>query len=360
MQDRLKEYINSLRIPGKQMERFFYQLIEKVPIGILIINCTAEILYLNDKYQQFLPSLTREALIGKPASTIRDILGADYGEPLILKALEGKEIYDVHRKAQGGDWLVSAFPLLDSQGSILGGVVVVKDVSEAIRMRDEIRKLDRLNVIGEMAASIGHEIRNPMTTIRGFLQYYSRKPEFSSYVEEFEIMVSELDRANEMLVDFLSLAKNKTVALAKGSLNAVLTKMYSLLEANALEWGHTLRLELGDVGMVMLDEKDIRQMILNLVHNGFDAIQGRGSIVIKTYQEGSQVVLSITDSGCGIPQEILEQIGTPFVTTKEKGTGLGLPVCFKVVERHNATIEIETSSSGTTFFIRFNTIEPAM
>ncbi len=355
MPEPLRQYISRLGVSGKQ-HQIFYQLIEKAPVGILIVGRNREILYINKIYRQVLPELAEEVLVGKQTAVYLDILGPDYGEILIDKALEGKEIYGVHKKAPGGDLLVSVFPLLDEKENILGGAAIVENITDVIHLREEMRKLDRLNVIGEMAASIGHEIRNPMTTIRGFLQYYSRKPEFSPYVEEFEIMVSELDRANEMLVDFLSLAKNKTVALAKGSLNAVLTKMYSLLEANALEKGIGLKLELGDIGMVMLDEKEIRQLVLNMVHNAFDAINGRGRVAITTCQQECDVLLSITDSGCGIPQEILNQLGTPFVTTKEKGTGLGLPACFKVAERHNAVIEIDTGSQGTTFVVRFRAV----
>ncbi|MDR3588167.1 MAG: ATP-binding protein [Negativicutes bacterium] len=356
MPDPLRKYIQRIKSPARQFELFFFHLIEKIPVGILIVDCNCNILYVNKRYQQFLPSLSEEVIIGKHASVITDILGSDYGEPLILSAIEGKEVYGTHRKAHGGDWLVSTFPLLGHKENVLGGVVIVEDIAAVVRLGDELRKLERLNVIGEMAASIGHEIRNPMTTIRGFLQYYSRKPEFSTYVEEFDIMVSELDRANDMLVDFLSLAKNKTVDLARGSLNAVLTKMYPLLEANALERGLDLKLELGGIGLVMLDEKDIRQLVLNLVHNGFDAIKGRGSVTIKTCQEEDKVILEIKDSGGGIPQEVLNQLGSPFVTTKEKGTGLGLPACFKVAERHSANIEIDTGPEGTTFFISFNAV----
>jgi two-component system, sporulation sensor kinase E len=222
------------------------------------------------------------------------------------------------------------------------------------QMDKEVARLDRFNLIGQMAASIGHEVRNPMTTIRGFLQYFGMKSEFSMYGEEFNIMINEIDRANEIITEFLSLAKTNAVSLTQSSLNDFIKAIYPLLKATALEKGHNMELELDDVDDLLLDEKEIRQIILNLVYNAFEAIVGHGIVRIKTYQEGDSVVLVIQDNGCGIAQEVLKQLGTPFVTTKETGTGLGLSVCYRIVERHNAKLEVETSALGTTFFIIFN------
>ena len=352
MLDMLQQNFNQHSSPDIAPRELVYQLFDKIPVGIIIVNCNCEIYYLNNALFQFLPNLSSEAIIGKQISVVLDVLDTDSGEPLVMKALAGNELLNIHKKVCGGDWLVSAFPLLNNK-TILGAAVIVNDITETIRLRDEIRRLDSLNLIGEMAASIGHEIRNPMTTIRGFLQYFCKKPDFRPYFEEFSVMVSELDRANDILVDFLSLAKNKTGELTKECLNTVLTKMYSLLEVASLEKGHNLELELGEIGPVMLDYKDIRQLVLNLVHNGFESIEGHGTVTIKTYPEGNNVILAIKDSGSGIPVEILNQLGTPFITTKEHGTGLGLPVCYRVAERHNATISIDTGSNGTTFYISF-------
>jgi signal transduction histidine kinase len=109
---------------------------------------------------------------------------------------------------------------------------------------------------------------------------------------------------------------------------------------------------------LLLDENEIRQLLLNLVRNSIEAMPAGGNLVIRTFQEDSKVVLSVSDQGAGIPANILDKLGTPFITTKDTGTGLGLPICYQIAHRHNANIEINTSTEGTTFFVYFSSLLP--
>ncbi|HCF70711.1 MAG TPA: PAS domain-containing sensor histidine kinase [Syntrophomonas sp.] len=227
------------------------------------------------------------------------------------------------------------------------------DITEQKQMQEEMARLDRLNLVGEIAASIGHEIRNPMTTVRGFLQLLGNEAIYKEDRPYFELMIEELDRANAIITEFLSLAKNKTVDSKLHNLNSILENVYPLLQADALGQDKRVKLELARIPNVMVDEKEIRQLLLNLVRNGMDAMDAGGTITIKTYVEDDQVVLSIHDRGSGIPSEVLQHLGTPFFTTKEDGTGLGLSVCYSIAARHNASINIETGDTGTTFYIGF-------
>ena len=115
-------------------------------------------------------------------------------------------------------------------------------------------------------------------------------------------------------------------------------------------------LDLHDCPDISVDEKEIRQLILNIVLNGLDSMPPGGQLTIKTYVEEQAVILEIKDQGKGISSEILEKLGTPFFTTKENGTGLGLAICYSVAERHQADIDIETGNEGSTFSIRFKSI----
>lgn len=217
----------------------------------------------------------------------------------------------------------------------------------------ELARLDRLNLIGEMAASIGHEVRNPLTTIRGFLQVFSAKQEFTRHHEHFAMMIAELDRANAIITEFLSLAKNKMVKLAPCDVNTLLRRLVPLIQAGALEAGKEVALKLGRIPLIAADEGEIRQLVLNLVGNALDATAPGGRVTIGTRREGGQTVLFVSDTGRGIPPEIFARLGTPFVTDKEKGTGLGIPICFRIAERHKAKLEIDTGAQGTTFRLRF-------
>jgi signal transduction histidine kinase len=204
-----------------------------------------------------------------------------------------------------------------------------------------------------MAASIGHEVRNPMTTVRGYLQLFQRKEHFAEHAEQINTMIEELDRANSIITEFLSLAKNKTVNMKIGNLNTVIHALYPLLQADALRRGHEVLISLDDIPNSEFDENEIRQLILNLVRNGLEAMQHEGVVTIRTYTNANRLILSVEDTGVGIQAEVLPKLGMPFITTKENGTGLGLPVCYRVAERHGAKISIQTGNTGTTFIIQF-------
>jgi len=225
------------------------------------------------------------------------------------------------------------------------------DITERRQMETEITRLDRLNLVGEMAASIGHEIRNPMTSVRGFLQMFESK--YDEDKEFLHLMIEELDRANAIITEFLSLAKNKMVELVPKDLNSVLNNILPLIQANATIQDKTIKLEVEHLPDLLLDEKEIRQLILNLVYNGLESMSPGTTMTIKTFMEGKSVVLAIQDQGQGVEPALLDKLGTPFFTTKEQGTGLGLAVCYGIAKRHNARIDINTSSNGTTFYVRF-------
>ncbi|WP_371361789.1 PAS domain S-box protein [Sporomusa rhizae] len=232
---------------------------------------------------------------------------------------------------------------------------VITDITAKKQLDSELARFESLNLIGEMAASIAHEVRNPMTAVRGYLQFFQRSPKFVDYDEQLEIMINEIDRANSIITEFLSLAKNKRSELEIGNLNDIINVMQPLLQADAMCFGHSLRLETSPIPDILLDNKEIRQLILNLVRNAYEAMELPGSVIIKTYSNNDNIVLEIKDTGKGIPSEIRHKLGTPFVTTKDQGTGLGLAVCYRVAERHTAVIEFDSSLEGTTFFVKFRT-----
>lgn len=226
---------------------------------------------------------------------------------------------------------------------------VIADITERVQMDKHIARLGQLNLVGEMAAGIAHEIRNPMTTVRGFLQLSK-----TGVNREFaDIMIQELDRANAIITEFLSLAKNTFSNQKPQKLSAIIEFLFPLMEAEALMLGKRVELQLGDCPELMLDEKEIRQVILNMVKNGLDAMEPGGKVTLRTYADVNAGILEITDQGPGIPDNIMEKIGTPFFTTKDSGTGLGLAVCYSIANRHRATIDVRTGKQGTTFTIRF-------
>jgi signal transduction histidine kinase len=172
-----------------------------------------------------------------------------------------------------------------------------------------------------MAANIGHEIRNPITTVRGFLQILREDTDNADNIEYYDIMIEELDSANSIITQFLALAHDKIVVLKRQNLNSIIESILPLITANAIPSDKYIKLELQKVPDLLLDESEIYQLLLNMVNNSVDAMLPGGIVTIGTFMEGKSVVLSIKDEGKGIPQEVLDNIGTPFNTTKENGTG---------------------------------------
>lgn len=249
---------------------------------------------------------------------------------------------------------ISASPVRDSAGEIITISMITRDLTEMKRIEKEILRMDQLNLVGQMAAGIGHEIRNPMTTVRGFLQLLAKKEADSRKSEYYDIIIEELDRANAIITEFLSLAKSRVVKLQPASINKILNALYPLISSDATKQDKRIILKKGDIPNIPLSEKEIRQLIINLVRNGLDASPPGRAVTIGTYAEKDQVILYVEDEGSGIQPEILDKLGTPFTTTKDEGTGLGLSVCFSIADKHNAKIDVKTSPEGTIFYVRFN------
>ncbi len=258
----------------------------------------------------------------------------------------------VTKKGQERLLRIKVSPILENEG-ITGGQVLAEDITDYRRMENKMLRLAQLHTVGEIAAGIGHEIRNPMTTIKGFLQIMSQNPQFSSHRGYFDLMLEELDRANSIISEFLSLAKNKVADLQQKDLTGIINAIYPLLQADALLAGKTVTLDLQEIPLLLLDEQEIRQLIINLVRNGLDAVNSGEQVSIRTYQEGGQVIMAVKDQGQGIDNKIKEKLGTPFFTTKEKGTGLGLAICYSIARRHDASIKVQSDEMGTIFLVSF-------
>ncbi len=166
-------------------------------------------------------------------------------------------------------------------------------------------------------------------------------------------MLEEIDTANTIIREYLALSGEKLVHLKLCSLNAVIESVFPLLEVNATTSKVSIDLDLTDIPNLLLDKNEIRQLLLNLMLNSIEAMPLGGKLVIKTFQENNTVSVSIIDQGPGIPPYIFNKLGTPFITTKDTGTGLGLPICYQIAHRHNASIDIKTNEQGTCFSIYF-------
>ncbi len=245
-------------------------------------------------------------------------------------------------------------PVYDENGEIAEIQGIIRDITDRKDLENIAAQVDRMNMIGNMAATVAHEIRNPMTTVLGYIQFLSLKRKYKSEKDIFELMIDELNRTNDIIREYLSLSNQKLVDLKKASLNKILQALYPLLEVDGCSKKVKVKLELEDIPELLLDRNEIRQLVLNMVRNGIEAMSKGGELTLGTKLENNEVILFICDQGTGIDEAVLEKLGTPFFTTKANGTGLGLSICYRIANRHNATIKINSSKAGTTFRICFN------
>lgn len=237
-------------------------------------------------------------------------------------------------------------------------ISIFTDMTEQKRLYQEMARIDQMNIVGEIAASIGHEIRNPITSVRGFLQYFNSLESLEEYQEFFDLMIEELDRANQIITEFLSLAKNKRIDLRPHNLNHIIIALSPLLRVDTINQEKYLDISLQETPDIMADNNEIRQLILNLIFNGLDAMGKGETIHLQTaVDDNGDVLLIVEDEGCGISEEILPNIFTPFFTTKESSTGLGLAVCYSIAVRHQAFIQVESLEKGTRITVRFSSRE---
>jgi len=218
---------------------------------------------------------------------------------------------------------------------------------------------EKLRVMGELASSMAHEIRNPLTTIKGFLQV---SQSYDYNIERwYQLIMNEIARMNELTGEFLQFSKPKATELHVAPLQMSIARVVSLTESEALNLGHQFSVEQPEEPIhILMDEDKIVQLLLNLVKNAYEAMSVRGSIVIRLYRRNEHAIVEIEDTGSGIPAELVEKIFQPFYTSKKSGTGLGLSICLKIVNDHGGTMTVYSEVDiGTTITISFPVTEPS-
>ncbi|MBE3568857.1 MAG: PAS domain S-box protein [Bacillales bacterium] len=231
-------------------------------------------------------------------------------------------------------------------------LTVIRDVTEQIKIQEQLRKSDTLNVVGELAAGIAHEIRNPMTAMKGFIQLLEHNLN-GQYAMYFDVIKTELERIESIITEFLILAKPQAVQFQKVDIGNVIRHTVDLLTPQALMTNVQLLVEMDqNLPAVYAESNQLKQVFINIIKNAIEVMPKGGNISIQSKVEKEYVCIMISDEGTGIPEEKIKKLGEPFYTTKERGTGLGLMVSFKIIKEHNGKVEVKSKvGEGTTFYI---------
>ncbi|MED1284935.1 ATP-binding protein [Bacillus mycoides] len=325
-------------------------VIEIITDGFFTLNNKWEFTYVN-KHQYFPQRKTAKDVLGKNIwevfpSSVDAVMYKEFHRAMSERITVHFEFFSISDEY----WHeVIAYPYDD------GICCIFKNITEKKQYEQELKRLSNIDLIGQMAAGISHEIRNPMTTVRGFLQLLKEERTYEKHNKYFNLMIEELDRANSIITEFLSIGNTRKSDLQMLDLNSIIHDIIPLIKIDTYNQNKYIQVDTNDIPELLLNRNEIRQLLINLYRNGLEAMDTEKVLTISTYKEGQNcVVLAVRDQGKGIRPEVLEKLGTPFYTTKDNGTGLGLGVCYAIAARHNAKIEIQTGSEGTTFFVKFN------
>ncbi|XJZ25790.1 PAS domain S-box protein [Bacillota bacterium Lsc_1132] len=263
---------------------------------------------------------------------------------------------EIRNRAKDGTlyWVdTTIVPFLDEQGVPYQYLAIRNDITERKKTEEILHRQDKLAAVGQLAAGVAHEIRNPLTSMKGyteFLQLDEKDPERQEFLN---IILDEIERVNSIVEDFMVLAKPKAVELEEKNLVPVVKNVLSLLEFEARKKNVRLHFDCEqEIIQIECDENRLKQVFLNFIKNGIEAMPNGGDLSVTIVIQKKNVQISIQDTGVGISAEKLQKLGEPFFTTKKNGNGLGLMVSFKIIESHNGKVFVESEpNKGTTFNI---------
>ncbi|MET3686022.1 signal transduction histidine kinase [Priestia megaterium] len=243
-----------------------------------------------------------------------------------------------------------------SKDGIAKAIDELEVIMEKTRMQKELQRAEKMNAIGQLAASVAHEIRNPMTVVKGFLQLFQDNTKLSNTeLSYIHLMINEMDRAEAIIHDYLSLAKPDVHQHRFINCLECVTSLVDLLSSYALLTNNILiELDAKEEMYVRGSRNELNQVLLNIMKNGIEAMRAGGTLRVGLYKREGHVHIQIEDTGIGMTSEQVNRLGTAFYSLKEKGTGIGLMVSYQLVEQMNGRIEVESiPGKGSTFTLIF-------
>ncbi|WP_066639113.1 hybrid sensor histidine kinase/response regulator [Desulfolucanica intricata] len=347
--------VNTLKHAYEELQVSADSILQCMSAGVVAVDKNCFIRIINQRAAKLL-GVENQNVIGRYYYEVFPF----FKNNLLKNTLEnerGVRLYEV--ELQRGEDIkilsVNTDVVFDFNSNKIGAVVTFDDVTELRQKEELLKERERLAIVGQMAAGMAHEIKNPLTAIKGFAQLLSGKsldPDLNKYLD---IIGSEINRMNDVIKDFLQLARPKPPELKKISINEVLKEITPIIEPQAFLKNIVVDIKTDEaVPESLMDPGQIKQVILNLLQNGMEAMNNGGTLTIETkyLSRRKEICLNISDTGCGIPAKKIKELGVPFYTTKPEGTGLGLSISFTIVDRHKGRIETKSrEGQGTTFSV---------
>jgi two-component system sensor histidine kinase AtoS len=333
--------------------------------GLITVDLEKRVVTLNQMTEGILEK-KKEEMVGSP---LEEVLSPAHPLCAIMKETLERERGILYpelelRRGEESLWLMASTSLLtNGDGQRIGALVIFQDITEIKALEEKLRQADRLAALGTLSAGLAHEIKNPLSAIKTFVQLLPMKLQNASFLEKFNITVPrEIDRINHLVEDLLELTRTRKRPLVHLDVNQLITQVIDLHGEEMKKKGIALENHLDrTLPHVHGDPENLYRAFSNLVINSIQAMPEGGLLSISSVQENSgtpMIRIAIRDTGIGMDEETSKNLFNPFFTTKDKGVGLGMAFTRKVIEDHRGTIEVTSEKGkGTTFVLRFPVVK---
>lgn len=345
--------VTDQRRMGQRLEESIqrvHSIIERNTMGISEFDLEGNFLDVNPAYES-LTGYTRDELVGKSRLMLWREADYDLAQSLLEQASQGQLVSSLQITLQHHSGVeipvaTTNVPII-IDGKPAGFYSMVRDLREELAAEELVRQSEKLAIVGQLAASVAHEIRNPLTAIKGFMELMPLV-DAKTMVRYKQIIDRELANVERISSELLMLAKPQAEAWGICKLEDIVQDTVVLMEPQALMQSVVLSLHASaGVYPIHCIDGQLKQVFINLVKNALEATPDGGSVCVLLESRRDNYVVSIQDTGRGIPADVIPRLGEPFYTTKHKGTGLGLMVCHRIIDRHGGFIQYQSSSNGT-------------
>ncbi|AXN37106.1 PAS domain S-box protein [Peribacillus butanolivorans] len=352
---RRKRAESDLRVSIKELEDMYYAINQSSIVAIT--DEKGIIVDVNDKFSE-VSGYKRSELIGHTHQLVNSGYHSKEFFDDMWKTIQNRKVWngEIRNRAKDGSyyWVdTTIVPFYTVEGKPFQFLALRYDITERKQTEEMLHRQDKLAAVGQLAAGVAHEIRNPLTSMKGYTEYLQLDEKDENRLEYLGIIMDEINRVNEIVEEFLELSKPQPLILETKNIVPIIQNVLSLTEFDARKKNVILFFDCyHEEILIRCDENRLKQVLLNFVINGIEAMPDGGEIKVVTELKEEKVHISIIDTGVGMPPDQLRRIGEPFFTTKKSGNGLGLMISFKIIESHLGRVFVESEvNKGTVFNI---------
>lgn len=344
-----------LRKKNQQLFLLNQIMMKKTKNGIILTDSEGYIIDINH-YIERITERKRNDLIGLPVTAIEFLAEYMYDtlqhehihEDIVIEFQEGTQ-------QQKTIYLLDTLPIYDEKSALSGAYCQIRDITDMKNLEKKVITSEKFSVIGKLAAGFAHEIRNPLTSIAGFIHLLKETlKQDDKHIYYLSIIQSELDRVKKLVTNFIVAAKPDTPMKRECDIQNLIMEIVTLMESHALLCNVTIECSMPTEPIFLyIDAMQIKQVIMNLIQNSIEAMPHGGAILISMAETSDHsIAITIQDNGCGMTDSELNQIMNPFFTTKEDGLGLGLSISYQIIESHKGSLHVfSEKGKGTTFTV---------